>query len=49
MTPRKKFNSHQENNYIVNSTVDEILLHYSKKVSAVKEAPENVVSGFDEN
>ena len=47
--PRKTFNMQQENNYIVNSAVDEILLHKNEKLCAVKEAPENVESGFDEN
>ena len=29
--------------------MDEILLHENKKASAVKEAPENIESDFDEN
>ena len=46
--PIKKFNRHQENNSIVNSMVDEILLH-EKKVSAAKEAPEFLESDYDDN
>ena len=34
--PRKKFNSQQENNFIVNSEVYEILLHENQKVGAEK-------------
>ena len=34
--PRNKLNRQQENNDIVNSAVDEILLHETKKVSAEK-------------
>ena len=37
---RNKFNSQQENNVISNNLVDEILLHETQKVSAVKEAPD---------
>ena len=37
--PRNKFNRQQENNSIVNSAVDEIMLPETKKVSATKEAP----------
>ena len=46
--PRKKCNIQQENNSIVNIAVDEILLHENEKLSDVKEAPENVESGFYE-
>ena len=35
--PRNKFNRQKENNAIVNSAVDEILLHENEKVSAMKE------------
>ena len=48
-TPRKKFNSRQENNSIVNNVVDEILPHETKKVSAAREAPEFLESDYDEN
>ena len=34
--PRKKFNSQQNNNSIVNNAVDEIFLHANQKVSAEK-------------
>ena len=44
-----KFNRNQQNNAIVNSTVDEILLKEKRKVSAEREAPENIESHFDEN
>ena len=39
----------QENNYIFNSAVYEILLHENQRVSADKEAHANVESDFDEN
>ena len=45
---RNKFNRQQENNDIVASEVDEILLHENEKVSANKEAHENIESDFDE-
>ena len=45
---RNKFNRQQENNDIVASEVDEILLHENEKVSADKEAHENIESDFDE-
>ena len=38
--PINKVNSKQENNAIVNSAADEILLHENQKVSAAKESPE---------
>ena len=38
---RNKFNRQKDNNYIVNSAVDEILMHENEKLSAVKEAHEN--------
>ena len=47
--PRFYFNSQQKNNGIVNNAVHEILLHETKKVSAAKEAPEFLESGYDEN
>ena len=47
--PRNKFNIQQENNDIVNSAVDEILLNENQKLSAAKEAPEKIESNFDEN
>ena len=37
------------NNVIVNSVMDEILMHKNQKVSASKEVPENIDSDFDEN
>ena len=37
---RNKFNMQQENNDIVNSSVDEILLHENQKLGAAKEGPE---------
>ena len=46
---RNKFNSKQENNVIVNSSDDEILLHETQKVSAEEESHENIDSDFDEN
>ena len=42
-----KSNSQKENNNIVNSAVDEILLHENQKVSAKRDAHENVESDFD--
>ena len=39
---RNKFNIYQVNNVIVNSEVDEILLHENQKVSAKKQANENI-------
>ena len=47
--PRKEFNRNQENNFIVNIEVDEILLYENQKVSAVKEAIERFESNFYEN
>ena len=47
--PRNKFNKQQENNAIFNNVVDEIILHETQKLSAVKEAPEFLESGYDEN
>ena len=43
------FNRQQQNNYIINSAVDGILLHKTEKLSAVKRSPENGDSDFDEN
>ena len=37
--PINKFNRHKENNDIVNSAVNEILLHETEKLIAVKKAP----------
>ena len=45
--PRNKFNRQQGNNAIVNNTVDEILLHDTPTVSAVKEAPKFWEYGYD--
>ena len=39
----------QENNVIVNITVDEILLHENGKLSALKEVHENIESDNGEN
>ena len=47
--PINKFNIQKENIAIVNSAGDEILLHENRKVSAAKEAPENIESYFDDN
>ena len=47
--PGKKFNIQQDNSAIVNSTVDEILLHENQKVIAEKGAHENVESDFEES
>ena len=47
--PRKQFNRQQENNSIINSKGDEIILHKNQKVSAEKKAHENVESDFDDN
>ena len=44
---QKQINRHQDNNAIVISAVDEIFLHENQKVSAEKEARENVESDFD--
>ena len=49
IVPEMFFNRHQDNNAIVKSEVDEILLHKNQKVHADKESPENVGSEFDEN
>ena len=38
-----------ENNAIINNVVDEILLNETQKVSAEREAPEFLDSGFDDN
>ena len=46
--PRKCFNKQQENNAIDNNVVDQILLHKTQKVSAVREAPELLESYNDE-
>ena len=43
------FNSQQKNEAIFNSAVDEILLQENQKVSAEKEAHENIESNFDES
>ena len=43
----KKFNRQQENTDIVNSAVDEILLHENQKLSPANEAPENIESDLD--
>ena len=43
------FNRQQWNNYIINSALYEILLYGNKKISAVKESPENVEYNFYEN
>ena len=47
--PRNKFNRHKENSDIVNSALDEALLHENEQLITVKEANENVDSDFDEN
>ena len=44
--PRNKFNRYQENNIIVSSALDEIMLHENQKVNAEKEAPEHIESIF---
>ena len=44
-----EFNNKQENNAIVNSSVDEILLKENQKVSADKGAHENIESNFYES
>ena len=49
LVPRYKFSRHQEHNAIVNSKVDEILMHENEKVSVVKKSQENIESDFDEN
>ena len=46
--PIKRFNIQQENNYIVNSSVDLIILHKNLK-KCEKEARENVESDFDKS
>ena len=48
-TNKKKFNSQQGNNGIVNSSVEEILLHESQKLSADKVSHENIEPDFDES
>ena len=46
----KKISRHQENNAVINNTVDKILLNETKKVSAANhEAPEFLDSDYDEN
>ena len=45
----KKYNSQQENKFILNRTVDEILRKENQKVSDVREASEVVESHFDES
>ena len=47
--PGMKLNRQQENNTIVNTVVDKILLHETQKVGAVREAPEFLDSDYDEN
>ena len=47
--PRNEFNRQKEDNAIVNSTADGILLYENEKVSAVKESPESFESDFDDN
>ena len=47
--PKNKLNMHQEDNYIVNSAMDEILLHENQMVSSEKEAPENIECDFYDN
>ena len=47
--PRKCFNRKQENNSIVNNSVDEILLPENQKVSAVRESLEFLDSDYDEH
>ena len=46
--PRRKINSQQETNVIVNNAVDEIVLNGTQKVSAAREAPEVLDSDYDE-
>ena len=46
---RGKFKRQQENNIIVNSAVDEILLHENQKLSAEKGEHENIESDFEES
>ena len=48
-TNRKEFNRQQENNYIVNHALDEILLRENNKVSAEAEAHENIEAKLDYN
>ena len=43
-----KCNKQQENNVIVNITVDGILLHENQRISAEKGSHENIESDFDE-
>ena len=44
-----KVNSHQENNYIVKHTADEIIMKEDNKVSAEEETHENIEYYFYEN
>ena len=46
---KNKFNRHQENNYIVNHAVGDIILQENKKLSVNDEAQENVDSEVNEN
>ena len=46
---RGEIHIHQENNFIVNNAVDEILINEAQKVSAVREAPEFLDSDYDDN
>ena len=47
--PRNKFIRQKGNNSIVNNAVDEVILHETKKVSVVEEAPEFLEYYYDEN
>ena len=47
-TNRRKFNKQKENKYIVNGAVNEIFLQENQKVSAEKEAHENIEYTFNE-
>ena len=46
---KNKFNIQQENNTIVNNTVDEIILQENNKLSAEAESHKNIDSEIDEN
>ena len=47
--PREEINRQQENNFIVNNVVDEILLNETQKVSDTREAPSFLDSAYYEN
>ena len=47
--PGEKNNRQLENNSIIKNVVDEIILNETQKVSAARESPEFLDSGYDAN